>query len=232
MRIQAISAGRLACVVAAMVLLPALRPAPAASQVEAAVDSTLPEAGARPGLPVLFTLGLAWGQRGDACAFCTTADDTDSFSAHLSLARPMGGGLGLGIDVSVWQRSSPGPLDPDAEGDGPVALPLVNRLGNLSVVGSWQSGPLFLRAGLGAALGRQDLVDPQDDDGATILSASGTGVGYTLGGGIAIPLHDLISIAVFANWNAGYYDLTSPRGVLGRDVQHQVLEIGFGLSTR
>ncbi|MGY8799434.1 MAG: hypothetical protein ACKVG4_11715 [Longimicrobiales bacterium] len=38
--------------------------------------------------------------------------------------------------------------------------------------------------------------------------------------------------AIFANYNAGTYDLVSAEGVLQRDARHEYLEMGFGLTIR
>jgi len=181
---------------------------------------------------VLLTLGLGYGQRSDACEFCSAPENTESFTAHLALGKALAKGFGVGFDVSVWQRSHPGPLLPAEGEEPPAATPLVNRLGNLSVVLSYQAWRAFVRGGAGIAIGRQDFEDTPGAEASTVLSATGMGVGYTVGGGLTLPVHSLISLAVFANWNSGTYDLSSPHGILGRQAEHEYFELGFGISTR
>ncbi|MEZ4416884.1 MAG: hypothetical protein R3E10_14130 [Gemmatimonadota bacterium] len=204
--------------------------APRLSAQEAADSVSAPAP--TPKLPFFVTLGLGYGQRSDPCAFCTSPDNTDSFTAHLSLGKYVGNGFGVGLDASVWQRSHPGPIvqgEADAE---PAATPLVNRLANLSVALSWQTWHVFVRGGAGVALGSQGMEDNAVGQEATVITASGKGIGYTVGGGLTLPVHSLVSLALFANLNSGTYDLTTLHGVLQRDAEHRYLEVGFGVSMR
>ena len=90
---------------------------------------------------------------------------------------------------------------------------------------TWQ---VFFRAGVGVALGWQDIQDPSGD----ITTASGVGIGYSVGGGATLPLASLGSLVVFANWNAGFYPLSTPVALIERGVKHKYIEIGFGLTLR
>lgn len=204
--------------------------AQAAAAPQPTPDSTA--AVAAPGLPFFATLGLGYGQRSDPCAFCSAPENTDSFTGHLSLGKYIGGGFGVGLDASVWRRSHPGPVVA-GEGDAePAATPLVNQLGNLSLVLSWQTWHAFVRGGVGVAIASQGMEDTQVGQSATVITASGKGVGYTVGGGLTLPLTPLIGVALFANHNVGTYDLTSLHGVLQREAEHRYTEIGFGVTIR
>ena len=227
-------AGRL-CFVAALAMgvgAPQVR-AQAPDSVAADSSATV-EVAPAPGLPIFLTLGLGYGQRSDPCAFCTSPENTESFTAHLSLGKLLPHGLGVGLDASVWQRGHPGPLVADSTGGegGLTAASLTNRLANLSLVFSYQTWHVFVRGGAGIAMGWQDIEESDPEGAASIVTASGKGIGFTAGGGITIPVHALVSVAVFANWNRGTYDLTSPRGVLQRGAQHEYVEVGFGISLR
>ena len=189
------------------------------------------------GLPVALTLGLGWGVRTDPCVACADPENIDSFSAHLGLHKPLGGGLGVGLDVSVWQRGHPAPEGSvvvgaettDAEA-GPPSL--TNRLMNISVSFSYRVRYLYLRAGVGPALGSSDVAESDGNDGFLINTASGGGVGYSVGGGVTLPVAGPIGLAFYANWNSGSYDLNLPTTVLARGAKHQYLEMGVGLSVR
>ena len=200
-------------------------------------DSTQSVAATEPApvvLPVYLTLGLGYGQRSDACAYCTSPENTESFTAHLSVGKRLPQGMGIGLDASVWQRGHPGPLVADSTaGEGGVtAASLTNRLANLSLVFSYQAWHVFVRGGAGIAMGWQDIDETDSGGTSSIVTASGKGIGFTAGGGITIPVHTMVSVAIFANWNRGTYDLTSPRGVLQRGAQHEYTEVGFGVSLR
>lgn len=202
-----------------------------ASVVGSGVEATTPS-----GPPVGIILGLGWGMRSDDCTGCGDPENLSSFGVHLSLTKPLVAGLGVGLDISGWQRGHPAPAGatrPDEEPD-PTALPsLTNRLGNASVVFSYRTGPLYLRGGVGVALAWADVVE---DDGGTgpgvIRTASGKGVGFTGGGGLLLPLSGNLGLAFYANWNYGRYDLTSPTTVVARDAAHEVLELGVGVAFR
>lgn len=182
------------------------------------------------GLPVFATVGFAFGQRRDGCALCPSPDDDQSFAAHLSVGKYLAYGLGVGVDASMWRRSRPaGFADPEDPEGGPATL--TNTLGNASVVFSWQAWHVFARAGGGLAWGAQDGVGT-GDDADTVVSSTGMGVGYTVGGGITLPLHPMISLAFFGNYNVGQYDLTDPVGIVMRDTRHEVLELGIGVTIR
>ena len=68
--------------------------------------------------------------------------------------------------------------------------------------------------------------------GVDVTTASGMGVGYSLGGGATLPLASLASLVLFVNWNVGSYDLATPAAVLERGVKHKFVELGFGLTVR
>lgn len=206
-------------------------PTPLSAQDNEAVpvDSTVVEA-APVGLPIFGTLGFAFGQRRDGCALCPSPDDDQSFAAHLSVGKYLVYGIGVGVDASLWRRSRPaGFADPEDPEGGPATL--TNTLGNASIVFSWQAWHVFARAGGGLAWGAQDGAGT-GDEAETVVSSTGMGVGYTVGGGITLPLHPMISLAFFGNYNVGQYDLTEPSGVVVRDTRHEVLELGIGVTIR
>ncbi len=198
------------------------------------------------GLPVSLRVGLAWGVRTDPCVACADPQNLSSFSGHLGISKPISGGLGIGLEASVWQRGHPNPLavatPGEGEGEGEAEAPagaaadtipaLVNRLANLSVAFSYQVRYLYLRAGVGAALGWSDVAEDDGEGNITVARASGAGVGYTVGGGLVLPLAGPVGIAFFANWNAGSYDLNSTSAVVARGARHEYLEMGVGLSVR
>jgi hypothetical protein len=181
--------------------------------------------------------------RSDDCLSCAEPENTNSFALHLSLTRPLIGGVGVGLDASVWQRGHPAPagaVRPDAgggdaggdAGGGADELErLTNRLANVSVVFSYQAAPLFLRGGVGVALAWSDVIEG-DVDAPLIRTASGKGVGFTAGGGLLLPVSGNLGLAFYANWNYGRYDLTSPTQVVARDATHDYLEFGVGIAFR
>ena len=180
------------------------------------------------GVPIFLTLGLGYGQRWDACAYCASAENTESFTEHVGIGKYVTGGLGVGVDASVWRRAHPGlPGAVDSLG---VATPttLLNQLGNVSVSLSFAAWHLFVRAGAGVAMGRQDIQDASGD----VATASGLGIGYSVGGGATLPLASLVSLVVFVNWNVGSYDLSTPLAVIERGIKHEYIELGFGLTLR
>ncbi|HIF22650.1 MAG TPA: hypothetical protein EYQ27_12285 [Gemmatimonadetes bacterium] len=91
---------------------------------------------------------------------------------------------------------------------------------------------LFLRAGGGFARAHQDIEGVDESGDATVVRASGKGIGYSFGGGITLPLASSVSLALFGNYNVGSYDLNSPLGVVQRGVEHEYLEPGVGLTIR
>lgn len=195
----------------------------------APADSVAPP---EPGLPLYAVLGLGFGSRSDACVLCETPQDNKSFTGHLSLGRPLGDGIGIGLDVSIWRKGRPGtPLAADSTGI-PVATSLTNMLGNVSVSFSYQFWRLFVRAGGGLAFGSQDLEMTGTTGDILIHTASGWGVGYSAGGGFTVPLASMVSLAFFGNWNVGQYDMVSPQGLTEREAKHQYLELGVGLAVR
>ncbi len=180
------------------------------------------------GVPIFLTFGIGYGQRLDPCAYCASARNTQSFTGHVSIGKYVTRGLGIGGDASVWRRTDPGlPGTVDSLG---VASPtvLLNQLGNVSMSLSFATWHLFVRAGVGLAMGRQDIQDASGD----VATASGLGIGYSLGGGATLPLASLVSLVVFANWNVGSYDFTTPSAVIERGVKHEYIEVGFGLTLR
>lgn len=183
------------------------------------------------GLPLFLTVGAGYGQRSDPCLQCTAPENTDSFTGHLSIGKYLGHGLGIGVDANVWERGHPGPQVADSAGTmAPTSLR--NRLGNASLSVSWQVWRVWLRGGGGLAWAAQDFESTDGSGAASVVQASGKGIGYSFGGGVSLPLASMVSLAVFANWNAGSYDLASPEGILQRDSEHEYLEFGFGLTIR
>ena len=183
-------------------------------------------------LPIFLTLGAGYGLRFDDCTLCTSPENTESFTAHLGVGRYLVGGLGIGLDASVWRRSHPGPLTEADSTGAPGAIPLVNMLGNGSVSFSYQLWHVYVRGGGGLAWGSQDLEWAPPEGDTVVTNASGWGVGYSVGAGITLPVHPMVSLAFFANWNAGRYDLTAPHGILARHARHEQLEMGVGISLR
>lgn len=198
----------------------------------AAADTILAEDVAPPGLPVFLTLGLGFGQRKDGCTLCSSPLDDKSFTGHLSLGRHLAKGIGIGVDVSAWRRGRPGTPGPADSTGVPVATNLSNMLGNASVTASYQVWYSFVRVGAGFAWGHQDVEELNESGEPLVLRASGKGIGYSFGGGLMLPVHPMISLAVFGNWNAGRYDLSSVNGVMARDSRHRFYEVGFGLTLR
>ena len=189
---------------------PDLPPDTAATTVPA-----LPESG----VPIFLTLGLGYGQRWDRCAYCASAKNTESFTGHVGLGKYVTGGLGVGVDASVWRRSHPGlPGAVDSLG---VATPtaLLNQLGNVSVSLSFAAWRLFhprrrgrsdgMAGHPGRQRGRSDRLWDRDR---------------------LLPLASLVSLVVFANWNVGSYDLSTPLAVIERGIKHEYIELGFGLT--
>jgi len=209
-----------------------LAPTGAVAQDSIPPADSVPEAPAATALPIFLTLGLGYGQRSDPCSHCTSPENTDSFTGHLSVGRYLVGGLGVGIDASVWRRGHPGPLA-DADSAGVKApTTLSNTLGNASLTFSYQLWHLFVRAGGGLSWGGQDLVETDAEGSPTVVRASGMGIGYSVGGGLTVPLASMASIAFFGNWNVGRYDMVSPTAVLERNAEHRYLELGMGISLR
>ena len=184
------------------------------------------------GLPVFVTLGLAYGQRKDGCRLCASPLDDKSFSGHLSVGKLLGNGVGVGVDASVWRRGRPGTPGPADSTGVPVGTNLSNMLGNVSVTASYQIWHSWVRAGAGFAWGRQDLEELNEAGETIVLTASGKGVGYSLGAGLMLPVHPMVGLALFANWNAGQYDMATVNGVVARETKHRYYEIGFGVTLR
>ena len=201
-----------------------------ADSVQAMAVEVRPQASS--GLPIFLTVGAGYGQRTDPCAHCASAENTDSFTGHVSVGKYLGYGVGIGIDASVWEKAHPGPrIAADSTAAlGPTSLS--NRLGNASVSLSWQVWRLFVRAGGGLAWGHQDIEGIAEDGRPTVQRAFGKGVGYSVGAGFTLPLAGAVSMAFFGNYNVGTYDLASPEGVVERGVTHEYLELGFGLTIR
>ena len=194
-------------------------------------DRTVGE-GPAMGLPVFATLGFGFGSRSDECVLCESPEDNESFSAHLSVGRPLAAGVGVGLEVSVWKRGRPGLPGPADESGEPTTTPVANTLGNASIAFSYQVWHLYARAGAGLAWASQSLVVPGEDGDPALASWSGKGVGYTVGGGVTVPLHPMMSLAFYANWNLGTYDMSEAQGAVHRDVRHEYVEIGVGVSLR
>ena len=178
-------------------------------------------------IPIFLTVGAGYGQRFDRCAFCPSARNIRSFTGHVSIGKYVAGGLGVSVDASVWRRGHPGLPGVDSLG---AAAPttLLNQLGNASMSVSYATWHVFVRGGVGVAVRWQDMQDPSGD----VTTASGVGIGYSVGGGAMLPLASLASLAVFVNWNVGRYDLSTPLAVIDRGVKHKFLELGFGLTLR
>jgi len=183
-------------------------------------------------VPVHVVLGFGYGLRNDECILCESPDEDRSFSAHLSIVRPLGYGVGVGIDASVWRKGrpgTPGALDPEGV---PEPTSLANMLGNFSVSFSYDYWNLFVRAGAGMAFGSQDLEMENQEGNVIIHTASGWGPGYSVGGGVTLPVASMVSLAFYANYNVGQYDMVSPQGLTERRVKHQYLELGIGVALR
>ncbi len=180
------------------------------------------------GLPIFFLVGVGYGQRFDPCQQCSSPDNIQSFTGHFSIGKYLWKGLGVGIDASAWRRTHPG--TPGAASDSTDASPttLVNQLSNASLSFSYELWHVWVRAGIGLAMGYQDL---QDAEG-TVSSASGKGIGYSLGGGFSLPIASMVSLAVFGNWNVGGYDLSTAQEMVQRGARHEYVELGFGLTLR
>jgi hypothetical protein len=197
---------------------------------EVGADASLLEPGFE--LPVYGLVGIGFGNRSDGCVLCESTRDNKSFTAHVSVGRPLGKGFGVGLDASVWRRARPG-TPVASEGRGSAESPtLQNILGNLSVSFSYTFWHLFVRAGGGVAYGSQDLEMTGGDGAVMVHRASGFGVGYSAGGGITVPLASFVSLAFFGNWNVGHYDMISPRGLSERGARHRYLELGVGVGVR
>lgn len=197
-------------------------------------DSILADSAATEGLglPLFAVLGFGYGTRMGDCVLCANPQDNRSFVGHLSVGRPLGKGVGVGLDASVWMKGRPGTPGPADSTGVPVATSLTNMLGNVSVSFSYDIWHTFVRAGFGLAFGRQDL-EFENPEGAIVMqTASGMGVGYSLGGGFTIPLASVVSLALFGNWNVGFYDMRSPQGLTVRGAKHQWFEFGVGVALR
>jgi hypothetical protein len=215
-----------AAAVAACALFPSRRVRAQEPSAATTADTvaTSPDPGA---LPVFLTIGVAYGMRIDGCATCPSPVSSRSFSGHLGVGKYLVDKLAVGLEGSVWRRGQPGaPLGGDSLTVG-TPVKLVGYVGNTSLVFSYQRWHVFARGGIGVAFARQDV---QDDLG--ISRATGWGVGYTAGVGATLPLVSLVSVAFFANYNAGWYDLATPTAVLEQSAHHQYVETGIGLTLR
>lgn len=181
------------------------------------------------GLPVYLAVGFAFGQRHDGCDTCVNPENTQGFSGDLSLSKPMGHGLGVGVQASVWRHRTPGPPGPADSTGVPASTTLTNSLGNASLIFTWQIWHVWVQGGGGVAWAGDDYV-PDGSDAAE--HASGMGIGYTLGGGAMLPLAGPVSLAFIGNVNFGRYDLTTPTQVLQRGAKHRYVELGVGLTVR
>ena len=99
---------------------------------------------------------------------------------------------------------------------------------NVSLTFSYQAWYAFAHLGGGVALARQDI-QAEDD---VVSRASGKGIGYTVGGGIMLPIAGPASLMFYGNWNHGRYDLATPETMLQRGVTHDYAEMGFGVTIR
>ena len=186
----------------------------------------------QPTFPVFVVLGGGYGSRRDDCVLCESPEDNKSFTAHLSVGRPLGKGFGLGLDASVWRKGRPGTPGPADSTGVPAATTLANMLGNLSVSFSYQYWRVFVRAGGGVAFGSQDLEMTGASGDLIQHTASGWGVGYSAGAGITVPMASMVSLAFFGNWNVGHYDMVSPQGLTERAAKHEYFELGVGIAVR
>lgn len=190
-----------------------------------AVDTIPPP----PPLPAYGILGVGYGNRSDACVLCESPQDNKSFTAHLSVGRPLGKGIGIGLAASVWRKGRPGtPVVADSTGV-PTAGSLANMLGNASVSVSYRYWRFFAQAGGGVAFGSQDLEMTGSGGELLVHTATGWGIGYTAGAGFTVPVASMVSLAFFGNWNVGHYDMVSPQGLTERAAKHQYLEFGVGV---
>jgi hypothetical protein len=183
-------------------------------------------------IPVHAVLGFGYGMRNDGCVLCESPRENRSFSAHLSVVRPIWNNVGVGLDVSAWRKSrpgTPGPLDPEGI---PEPTSLANMLGNASVSVSYDYWHLFVKAGVGLAFGSKDLEMENSQGDVIIHTASGFGPGFTAGAGVTVPVASMVSLAFYGNWNMGRYDMVSPQGLIERDATHQYLELGIGVAVR
>jgi hypothetical protein len=179
-------------------------------------------------LPVYLTVGLAFGRRFDACALCADTANIDSFSGRLELGKYLGHGLGVGVEANVWRKGVPGPMGADSTGaDAPTTLS--NTVGNGSLIFSWQVWHLWAQAGGGLAFEGIDFIPAGS---STADHAKGIGVGYTVGVGASLPVAGPLGVAFYANYSAGRYDLSSPTEVVRRNVRHDYLEAGMGITLR
>ncbi|MFC1660435.1 hypothetical protein ACFL3S_03065 [Gemmatimonadota bacterium] len=199
-----------------------------------AADSLTTEATLPQGLqlPVYAVLGVGFGNRSDACVLGGSPRDNKSFTAYLSGGKPLGKGVGVGLDVSFWRRGRPGTPGATDEEGAPVAASLANMLANASVSFSYRVWQVFVRAGGGLAWGSQDLEVELGDGMIGTHTASGWGVGYSVGGGITVPVASVVSLAFFGNWNVGHYDMISPMGLQERGAKHEYVELGVGVALR
>jgi len=180
------------------------------------------------GLPLFLTVGAGVGRRLDDCVLCPLPLKTQSFTGHVSLGKYLVDKLAIGVDASVWRKGQPG--EPVAADSTATVFPttLVTQLGNANLVLSYQRWHVFVRGGVGVAFGSVSIQDAQ----ANLATASGIGVGYTLGGGATLPIAGMVSLAFFANWNSGSYDLAVPTAILEEGVRHDFVEVGVGITLR
>ena len=221
----AVVAGSVAAIALAFSPLTAQTPADSASVADSLTAPGLT-------LPVTVVLGVGYGERSDECFLCDSPENNKSFTGYLSIGRPLGHGLGISLDASVWMKGRPGTPGAVDENGVPTPSSLRNMLGNLSASVFLEVWQVWVRAGGGMAFGSQDLEMTAADGSMAVHTARGFGVGYSAGAGFTIPLASVASLAVFGNYNVGTYDMVSPQGLTERGARHEYLELGIGVSAR
>lgn len=188
---------------------------------------TLNEGGAS---KFFLTVGIAQAVRWGDCPLCAPTEDANSFTGHLRIGRSLTGGLGMGVAISVWRQRRPSLVQPaDTAGITPQ---LTTTLGNASLSFSYQLWQLYARAGAGLGFGSYDIEEVDEAGAVTLVSATGLGVGYSLGGGLDIPVSGPVAVTMFGNWNVGFYDLNAKGKRLASNTRHDFFEFGLGLSIR
>lgn len=179
---------------------------------------------------LFFTLGIAHAVRWGDCPLCAAVEDDDSFTAHMRIGRTLTGGLGMGVAFSVWRQRRASLVQPaDTAGITPQ---LTTMLGNASLSLSYQLWQFYAQAGAGLGFGSYDLEEVAESGDVTLVSANGLGVGYSLGGGVDIPVSGAVAVTMFGNWNVGFYDLNAGGERLAPGTRHDFFEFGLGLSIK
>ena len=176
------------------------------------------------------TAGIAHAVRWGSCPLCAQMEDDDSFTGHVRIGRYLAGGLGMGVAISAWRQQRPSLLQPaDTAG---VTPQLTTMLANASISFSYQLWQLYVRAGVGLGFGSYDMEEVSESGDVTLVSATGLGVGYSLGGGFDVPVAGPVAVTMFGNWNVGFYDLNASGDRLAPGTRHDFFEFGLGLSIK